>query len=112
MIQLLSKFIVDACKDGLFCDPGGIYVNPFNQIIVGDSLNHTVNLYSEFGLYIKAHITPSDDCGAVRNLVIGKEGHLVTSEFSGNSKHYVKLFRYRKCSCHYGRPNSSRSEQD
>jgi sugar lactone lactonase YvrE len=43
--------------------PSGICIDRTGEVIVADSLNHTVNVYSERGSLLKQAICPADAAG-------------------------------------------------
>ncbi|KAH3727097.1 hypothetical protein DPMN_053022 [Dreissena polymorpha] len=105
---LLYRFEPIANAEGLTVMPSGVLRTPTDQIIVADSLNHTVNQYTERGILLKQLLCPTDDIGTVQACALGPEGHLITLEYSILGQHSMKIFRYRSCECHESRPNSSR----
>ena len=98
--KLLHEFEPVCNSEGLGFEPSGVFVNYLGQILVCDKLNHTVNLYTDRGVLLKQILSPVDDVGGLLTCTVGPEGHLVTSEFSINKPHCVKIFRYRDCECH------------
>ncbi|XP_045196910.1 tripartite motif-containing protein 2-like [Mercenaria mercenaria] len=106
--KLLYKFQPTINGEGLSVIPSGICRTPLDQIIVADSLNHTVNLYTERGVLLQQLLCPTDDAGCIQACALGPEGHLITSEFSIIGQHCIKIFRYRSCTCHATRPGSSK----
>ena len=106
--RILYKFQPVTNSEGLANIPSGICLTPLHQVIVADSLNHTVNLYSERGVLLQQLLCPTDEAGAIQTCVVGPEGHLIATEFSVVGTHCVKVFRYRECACHYNRPGSSK----
>ncbi|XP_076467016.1 protein meiotic P26-like [Babylonia areolata] len=108
---LLRRFCPQSPTEGLFCCPGGLFVMPFGQILLVDVLNHTVSLYTAAGAFFQQVLTPTDDVGCIHSVSVGPEGHLITSEFSVTGEHAVKMFRYRDCACHHGRPPTSKKKK-
>lgn len=106
--KILYKFHPVSNNEGLFMIPSGIFLTPLHQLIVADSLNHTVSLYTERGILLQQLLCPTDDAGAIQTCVVGPEGHLITTEYSVVGAHSLKIFRYRECACHYSRPGSSK----
>ncbi|XP_060597981.1 tripartite motif-containing protein 3-like isoform X2 [Ruditapes philippinarum] len=106
--KLLYKFQPTSNKEGLSVIPSGITITPLDQIVVADTLNHTVNLYTERGVLLKELLCPTDDTGCIQACALGPEGHLITSEYSILGQHCIKIFRYRPCTCHATRPGSSK----
>lgn len=106
--NILYKFQPVSNSEGLSTIPSGIYLTPLHQLIVADSLNHTVSLYTERGILLQQRLSPADDAGAIQACVVGPEGHLITTEYSVVGPHSLKIFRYRECACHYSRPGSSK----
>lgn len=106
--KLLYKFQPRSNAEGLAIIPSGICRTPLDQYIVADSLNHTVNLYTERGVLLQQLLCPTDDAGCVQTCALGPEGHLIVSEFSIIGQHCLKIFRYRSCTCHKSRPGSSK----
>lgn len=104
----LYKFRPLADGEGLAMIPSGIHVTPIGDVIIADTLNHTVNLYSERGVFLKQLVSPSDEAGSVQTCVVGPEGHLILTEFSVSGPHCLKIFRYKTCYCHITRPGSSK----
>lgn len=106
--SLLRQFRPRSHAEGLACSPGGIFVTVLGQLLIGDTLNHSVGLYTDTGTFLKQVVIPTDDVGCLHSLAVGPEGHLITSEFSMNGEHCVKIFRYRECPCHEGKLPSSK----
>lgn len=106
--RLLYRFSPSSTGEGLTMVPSGICMDRTGEVIVADSLNHTVNVYSERGSLLKQAICPADAAGAIQTCAIGEEGHLIVTEFSISGPHSVKIFRYRPCYCHITRPGSSK----
>lgn len=106
--KLLYQFQPVGSAEGLACSPTGLCLNPVGQILITDGLNHTVNLYTERGALVEQLVGPTDDAGSGQACAVGPEGHLVTTEFTTNGAHCLKIFRYRDCECHKQRPNSSK----
>jgi WD40 repeat protein len=106
--QLLYQFEAVSTQSGLSCQPAGVCVNPLGQILVVDSLNHVINLYSSRGTLLEVLAGPMDGAGAVQSVTIGTEGHLVVTEYSISGSHCIKIFRYRECECHRTRPGSAK----
>lgn len=67
-------------------------------------------MYSDKGELLRRLVGPTDGCGAVQRCVVGPEGHLITTEFSANGLHCLKIYRYKDCQCHKTRPGSSKRE--
>ena len=96
--------------------PGDIAVTPTDItsdpdtgcIVIADGLNHTLNLYTERGVFQTMLVGPTDGIGSVQSVVITPKGHLVVTEFSNNGPHCMKIFRYKDCECHRTRPASSK----
>ncbi|XP_067946654.1 tripartite motif-containing protein 3-like isoform X2 [Watersipora subatra] len=107
--DMLERFQPCGSDDGLTCIPTGIHVLINGQFCVCDSLNHTVSVFSDKGMYIKQLIGPTDGCGSVQQCATGPEGHLITTECSSTSTHCFKIFRYRECECHRYRPGSMKT---
>ena len=106
--KLLYQFQPRAVGEALTCQPTSISFNVIGQLIIADGLNHTVSLYTERGTLLEQLVGPADDAGSVQACVVGPEGHLVVTEFTGNGDHCIKIFRYRDCECHRQRPSSSK----
>ncbi|GFO03606.1 tripartite motif-containing protein 2 [Plakobranchus ocellatus] len=107
--KCLGCFFPQSHTAGLAVQAGGVCVTPLGQILLVDSLNHVVNLYSESGDFLQQVLTPTDDAGTIHSLALGLEGHMVATEFSVGGEHCVKIFRYRQCPCHEGKtPGSKR----
>ena len=104
--RALHKFCPASAGVGQTVVPSGVCLNRMQQVIVADSLNHTVNSYSEQGAFLEQIICPTDDVGNTEAISCGPEGHLVTTEFSILKKHCIKIFRYMECQCHRARPPS------
>jgi len=104
----LYKFEPVSNNEGLAVMPSGVVRNLLDQVLVADSLNHVVNLYTERGVLLQQLLCPTDDIGTVQACALGPEGHLITLEFSILGQHSLKIFRYRSCPCHESRPNSSK----
>ena len=88
--------------------PSAVTINEEGQIVLADSLNHTVNLYSKRGSLLNVIAGPVDDVWAVQTIALSSIGHLVVTEFTTNGPHCLKVFRYRDCECHRTRPGSSK----
>ena len=110
--QLLYKFRPTAGIDSVACHIGAVTVTDEDQILIPDTLNHTVNLYSERGLLLDQVLTPLDECGSMQACRVGPEGHIVALEFTANGPHCLKLFRFHECECHRTRPGSSRKKSE
>ncbi|XP_046374306.2 tripartite motif-containing protein 3-like isoform X1 [Haliotis rufescens] len=106
--RCLNRFRPSSCGEALTFVPGGICVNVVGEVLVSDTLNHTVNLYTERGVLLQQLLSPVDGAGTVHSISVGREGHLVATEFSVKGEHCVKIFRYLNCDCHQTRPPSSR----
>lgn len=106
--KLLYRFQPTSNGEGLAVIPSAVCRTPLDQIIVADSLNHTVNLYTERGVLLQQLLCPTDDAGCVQTCALGPEGHMICSEFSIVGQHCLKIFRYRSCNCHATRPGSSK----
>nr|XP_022290776.1 E3 ubiquitin-protein ligase TRIM71-like [Crassostrea virginica]XP_022290778.1 E3 ubiquitin-protein ligase TRIM71-like [Crassostrea virginica]XP_022290779.1 E3 ubiquitin-protein ligase TRIM71-like [Crassostrea virginica] len=106
--RYVSKFSPRSYSEGLSIIPSGITINRMGEILVADSLNHTVNVYNDHGDLLKQAICPTDQAGCIQACAVGPEGHLVTTEFSLSGPHTLKIFRYRPCHCHITRPGSSK----
>ena len=106
--DLLYQFQPECSGKGLTCQNAGIFLTNLGQLIVADSMNHMVNLYSERGVLLQQLAAPIDELGAVQACAVGPEGHLVVTEFTSNGPHCLKMFRYRPCACHFKRPGSSK----
>ncbi|KAF6017876.1 hypothetical protein EB796_023815 [Bugula neritina] len=106
--NLIKKFEPCGVEDGLACVPTGIHILLNGNICVCDSLNHTVAVFTESGGLVKKLIGPTDGCGSVQQCATGPEGHLITTEYSVNNIHCMKIFRYNECECHRFRPGSSK----
>ncbi|KAK6171263.1 hypothetical protein SNE40_019489 [Patella caerulea] len=106
--KLKYQFKPKTVGDGLVVKPSDICFDQMGQLVVSDSLNHIVNVYSITGEFIRQVLTPPDEVGAIFALTVGPEGHLVVAEFALASDHCVKIFRYKKCECHLSRPSSSK----
>ena len=123
----------------LHCTPTAIAVGPLDTLLVADGLNHLVLSYrtglSDQGTnarlllhdlktleqrereptFADASFTgvvlqPSDGLGSVQALTSTPEGHLVTTEFSANGRHCLKVFRFLRCKCHTPAPKSKEEE--
>ena len=106
--QLLYKFMPLSNSEGLSVLTGGVCFTPTDQVVVADSLNHTVNLYTERGILLQQLLCPTDNVGTVQTCTLGPEGHLIITEYSIMGEHCMKIFRYRPCACHESRPGSSK----
>ncbi|WAR08073.1 TRIM2-like protein [Mya arenaria] len=106
--KVLYKFEPVSNNEGLAVMPSGVARTSLDQFVVADSLNHTVNLYTERGILLQQILCPTDDIGTVQACALGPEGHLITLEYSIMGQHSLKIFRYRPCDCHASRPNSSK----
>lgn len=104
----LYKFKPEANFEGLDMMLSAMTLTPLGQILVSDSLNHVINLYTERGVLLKQIVCPTDDAGPSQTIGLGPEGHMITTEFSVLGQHCLKIFRYRECQCHYNRPGSSK----
>ncbi|XP_041354251.1 tripartite motif-containing protein 2-like [Gigantopelta aegis] len=102
----VHQFQPDSPGVGQAVVPGGICMNRVQQVLVADSLNHTVNSYLEKGAFVERIVCPTDDVGTIQAICCGPEGHLVTTEFSVSKEHCLKIFRYLECECHRARPPS------
>ena len=94
--------------ESLAVHPSAVTINDEGQIVLADSLNHTVNLYSKRGILLNVIAGPVDDVGSVQTVALSSIGHLVVTEFTTNGPHCLKVFRYRDCECHRTRPGSSK----
>ncbi|XP_076444644.1 uncharacterized protein LOC143282769 [Babylonia areolata] len=106
--DMLRQFQPQSHAGGLACSLGGIFVSVLGQVLVADTLNHSVSLFTDTGTFLKQVAVPLDEVGCVHSLAVGPEGHLIVSEFSMTGPHCVKIFRYRECPCHEGKVLSSR----
>ncbi|CAL1531889.1 unnamed protein product [Lymnaea stagnalis] len=104
----LGYFKPDSQTQGLAVAAGNICLTPLGQILLVDTLNHTVNLYTDSGTFLQQVLKPTDDVGNIYSLALGLEGHLVVAEFSVVGDHCLKIFRYGQCKCHDGKTNSSK----
>ncbi|KAK3773328.1 hypothetical protein RRG08_023213 [Elysia crispata] len=105
----LGRFYPQSHTAGLAVQAGGVCVTPLGQILLVDTLNHVVNLYTESGDFLQQVLTPTDDAGNIHSLALGLEGHMVATELSVGGEHCVKIFRYRQCPCYEGKtPGSKR----
>lgn len=123
----------------LHCTPTAMAVGPLDTLLVADGLNHLVLSYHT-GLgdqrtnarlllhdlktleerereptlaeasFAGVVLQPSDGLGAVQALTSTPEGHLVTTEFSANGRHCLKVFRFLRCKCHTPAPKSTEEE--
>ncbi|KAL8613660.1 hypothetical protein ACOMHN_029752 [Nucella lapillus] len=106
--NFLRQFKPQSHAAGLACCLGGIFVSVLGQVLVADTLNHSVSLFTDTGTFLKQVALPTDEVGCVHSLAVGPEGHLIVSEFSMTGLHCVKIFRYRECPCHEGKQASSK----
>ena len=106
--SFIRQFKPRAHAEGLACSPGGICVTVLGQLLISDTLNHSVGLFTNTGTFLKQVVVPTDDVGCLHSVAVGPEGHLITSEFSMTGEHCVKIFRYRECPCHEGKLPSSK----
>lgn len=106
--KFLRMFKPQAHADSLTAMPGGIHVTVLGQILVADTLNHVVNVYTDTGIFLKQVVGPTDDVGTLHALTVGPEGHLVISESSMTGDHCVKILRYQQCPCHEGKMSTSK----
>ncbi|KAK7493036.1 hypothetical protein BaRGS_00015766 [Batillaria attramentaria] len=106
--KLLRRFKPHAHARSLAAVPGGIHVTVLGQILIADTLNHVVNIYTDTGLFLKQVVGPTDDVGCLNALAVGPEGHLVITESSLTGDHCVKIMRYRECPCHEGKTPTSK----
>lgn len=98
--QLLHSFTPQTHAEGLSIAPGGVTITALDNIILADTLNHTVSLYTLNGTLLECLLTPLDELGNVHAVALGRDGHLVVTEFSMNNVHCLKIFRFHKCHCH------------
>lgn len=70
-----------------------------------------VSMYTDKGQFIKQLVGPTDGCGSVQQCTAGPEGHLITTEYSTNGIHCMKIYRFKDCECHSYRPGSSKRPQ-
>ncbi|KAK3582054.1 hypothetical protein CHS0354_025660 [Potamilus streckersoni] len=104
--RLLYRFEPHTTGKGLAMVPSGICINPLDQLIIGDILNHTINSYTERGVLLEQLVCPTDETGTVEACAVGPEGHLIVSEFSILGRHCLKIFRYKDPNL--SRPSSSK----
>lgn len=98
-----------SCQPGLAIVPVGLAITDDGDLIIGDALNHTVNLYSgETGQLVGMIIGPTDDLGSIQALALTAEGHVAVTEFSVGGLHCLKVFRFLDCDCHRHRPMSAK----
>lgn len=98
--EFLHQFQPAAFKDSLYVAPGGLCVNSLDCIMLIDTLNHAVSLYSSDGTVLQHVLQPVDGTGCFHSVSVSPEGHLITSEFSIAGDHCIKIFRFQKCLCH------------
>ena len=106
--RLLREFAPSPVSETLTCYNAGLAWASPGRLLICDSLNHTVNAYSEHGLLLEEVVAPVDEAGAVQACAVGPEGHLVVLEFTSNGPHCFKIFRFRDCECHRTRPGSAK----
>ena len=97
---LLHEFKPQTSRSGLYSDPAAVAVSPRRQVIVADSLNHAVSLYDGKGSFLEELLGAADCRGAVQACAVSPEGHLAALQYTANSEHCLKVFRYVACECH------------
>ena len=98
--KVQHRWEVKSFNENLGSQPNSLCLNPQDQVVIGDGLNHTLTLYNERGSMLLQLASPSDELGAIQTCAVGPEGHLVATEFTSNGAHCFKIFRYRDCECH------------
>lgn len=95
-----KKFTLEPMCPGMAVTVGGITLDWNGNIVVVDTLNHSIISYSETGEVLQGILYPPDTLGAAQCCTISPEGHLIVAEYCVNAPHAVKIFRYGPCKCH------------
>ena len=89
---------------GLGLDIGAITTDAAGNLIVIDTLNHTINCYSSSGEMMELMLYPPNELGAAQSCTVSPEGHIIATEYSLTGEHVVKVFRFIDCACHHNKP--------
>lgn len=138
--RVLGEVPLTLPDSALHCTPTAIALGPLDTLLVADGMNHVVLSYrtglddQRTNARILLHdlkmleerereptlaeasfagvvLQPSDGLGAVQALTSTPEGHLVTTEYSANGRHCLKVFRFLRCKCHTPAPKSKEEEE-
>lgn len=108
--NFILRFSPQVPGGNLVCSPAGIHITALDQVLVTDTLNHAVTLFTINGIYLKLVASAVDEIGCLNSVSVGPEGHMVISEASLTGPHCLKIFRFGSCPCHEGKMPSSRKQ--
>lgn len=87
---LVHEFGGKGCQPGQFFSPAGMCVDSYGHIIVADTCNNRVQMFSNTGEFLAVIVSSDDGIKAPTDLDIDKNGHLVVLQSRGQ----VKVIQY------------------